>query len=222
MRFCGCSNRNGTSTGCAPSTWTDRCPADSFTRTSSDWRGSAIGKVMGLAEVLSRTALDCGNCKTGASNPRRIASRMSSFPRRGVPDCGTGDGRLADVHEPAARGIIRCVPSRRRSRRCRRHRSAGSRARRPRAARRGSATRMPPRADQRLEDAAVVRLEADAAERPGQPQLRQIARLPWSGSSSGPRASTAPTEARSICSPLAAERFFNQARPLRASLSRES
>ena len=72
MRFCGCSNRNGTSTGCAPSTWTDRCPADSFTRTSAVWLGSAIGKAMGLVEVLSRTGLSGCNCKRGASEPMRI------------------------------------------------------------------------------------------------------------------------------------------------------
>ena len=68
MRFCVSSNRNGISTGCCPSTWTERWPADSFARTSAVGVGSAIGNAKGvLVEVLSRTGLSGRNCKTGAS-----------------------------------------------------------------------------------------------------------------------------------------------------------
>src|SRR2546429_7104488 len=72
-RFCACSNRNGTSSGCWPSTWTDRCPADSFARTSGVEVESLIGNVSGLlVEVLSRTGLSGRNCKTGASAAGRV------------------------------------------------------------------------------------------------------------------------------------------------------
>src|SRR5258708_28414000 len=67
IRFCCCSKRKGISTGWEPSTWTERCPADSLARTSGVVV-SAIGNVMGLVEVLSRTGLTGCNCKRSASH----------------------------------------------------------------------------------------------------------------------------------------------------------
>src|SRR5689334_16227525 len=172
MRFCVCSNRNGISTGCCPSTCTARWPADSFARTSAVGVGSAIGNAKGvLVEVLSRTSLRACNCKTGASAAEPVFLRRIRN--------STGQCPQSETHEPQSDAIVNL-----------RLHPAGPRPDRRIAAAVGvqqrervGGARLAPDRDQdaaasgeRFEDTAVVRLEADAAHRARDPDLREIAR----------------------------------------------
>src|SRR5579872_1156729 len=71
-RDCRCSKRNDCWTGCAPSTCTDKCPAESLVGSPDVSVDSAIGNATELVSVLSRTALAGRNCKRSAPKLERI------------------------------------------------------------------------------------------------------------------------------------------------------
>src|SRR5689334_13298556 len=100
-RFCCCSNRNGTSTGCSSAKCTDKWPADAFSRTSGVGLESAMGNASGLlVDVFSRTGLPGRNCKRGASTAEAV---LRTNARRGRSD-------LLDASCPGAdRGVAAAI-----------------------------------------------------------------------------------------------------------------
>ena len=97
-----CSNRNGTSSGCSPSTWTDRCPAEVLARTAAGWVVSAIGN----GNVARRSIVAHGSAGLQLQK-RCLAARAYSLGRSA--DCRTQTGVLL-WSEVARRSALQTRP----------------------------------------------------------------------------------------------------------------
>ena len=199
----------GSSTGCAPSTWTDRCPADAFARTSGVWVVSAIGNGMGLVEILSRTGLDGCNCKRGASN------LVACLLRTSVPaGCPRSKGRSIGCLDAAGPGANRRVAAAVGMKHAPAHRPRAARCGSRRGCRRG---RSAPRKSGRR--APEIRRGASC---PASPSFADRAAVPAARRPAARAATTAPIAGE--VEPLArrAERLLDQRRGLGRRPSRES